>query len=222
MPLAAARSSIPIVLGLATAACGPSVEQMPPGDSDAVTDGTSTTEGGSTSTTASDETSAPKLDVSDSGSTTGDPVECGFWGDDCGPESKCMPGGDNVCSGFYGVWCNGGRWDRTSCVHVDEDPVAVGEPCEIIWWGSKSDICEEASICLPHGWEVDEGRCMQVCAGTAGEPSCDDPSTACALVGGVDVPVCLQICDPEAEDCPSGTSCRDSLTDSFVCISTNL
>jgi hypothetical protein len=213
------------MLGLATAACGPSVEQTPT-DSDTQTDGASTSETSGSSTTSgtrtTDDTSSDKWDVGGSSSTTGDPIECGFWGNDCGSSSKCMPGGDNVCGGFYGVWCNGGGWDRTACVHVDDDPVALGAACEISWWGKQSDGCDHASLCLPHDGNTEEGRCTPLCSGAVEEPICEDPDTACALVGGVDIPVCLQICDPEADDCSLGASCRDSLTGPSVCISNNL
>jgi hypothetical protein len=98
---------------------------------------------------------------------------------------------------------------------VDEDPIAVGETCFIDSLGSGVDDCEAAAYCVL-GTPAD-GVCTPYCGGSPDAPVCDNPDTACALLGGVDLPLCMPTCDSDS-DCGDYSTCEDRGFGQTTCI----
>ena len=230
--VASAPPEFGLLLGLAAAACGPTVDQgggtdaasSSSGVGDTTSVGTSTTQEATSSTSVDTSTTTSTTGTSTSGSTgtegtgasssTGGPLlECDFWANDCGADEKCVPT-VQVCPGFYGAFCVGGDWDTTACVVVDEDPVAVGEPCYEDTTGSGFDPCGADSYCV---YASPDAVCTPYCQGSADAPVCDDPDTTCALLGGVDLPVCMPACTTD-DDCADGATCADGGLGETACI----
>jgi len=131
-----------------------------------------------------------------------DPHDCDF-GDNpwyvCQDGEKCNPS-DPLLHGWY---------SGTTCVPVDPDPKAPGEPCTIEGGPySGIDDCEVDALC----WNVDpgtlKGTCVELCSGSA-EAVCKTPGTTCALFTE-DLAVCLKPCHPLIQDCATGEVCMPS------------
>lgn len=235
-----APASVGLVLGLATAGCGPT-------RSDAAGEGTASTgstgvdasstgvvsstsasassSGGSTSSSdassgADSSSTGGATDDGSSSTTSSFPTDCDFWTDLCPDGTKCVPAIE-MCPGFYGSFCTGGDWDRRFCADVSEEPANIGEPCSVRF-ESGIDDCRVGAHCVPEADSLSNGICTAFCEGTPEAPFCTQPDTECALVGGLDVPFCLPICDPNANSCPEGATCTDTPSGTSVCVSNYL
>ncbi|MCX4247739.1 hypothetical protein [Paraliomyxa miuraensis] len=155
---------------------------------------TGTISGTSAGSTASESTedggTALPPDVGGDGS-------CGIFPGDpqCPPGEKCMP------------WSSNGdtNWDAWNCFPVVEEPDAVGEPCEVIDGPLVGlDSCEAGAMC----WDVDletlVGTCQPFCEGSELEPTCADTARFCAIGGDASPYVCVEWCDPLAQECAVG------------------
>lgn len=118
-------------------------------------------------------------------------LECDLFEQDCPPGEKCMPYSND----------GGAAWNATACFPIARDPVGYGETCEVVGNGvSGMDDCDAGMIC----WSVDRegiGHCVQMCTGSADNPTCPRPDDWCAVSGNGDIALCIEGCDPLAQDC---------------------
>ncbi|MEZ4451618.1 MAG: hypothetical protein R3B09_19255 [Nannocystaceae bacterium] len=121
---------------------------------------------------------------------------CDLWSQDCPEGEKCT------------AWAKGGgAWNATKCVPIDPDPEAPGEPCSAEGDGARGvDTCAKGSICVNIDPVTHEGYCVAFCAGVESEcvadpASCCAPGFFCSITGCSACALCLQRCDPIAQDC---------------------
>lgn len=109
------------------------------------------------------------------------PTECsGFWEDDCGPDTDCVP------------------MTATYNVCYDNGPTAAGDPC------TAHDQCAEGLFCLGSACFAPE------CAPISETVTCANPAEECDPLGeGLNVGVCYEPCLPFAveDTCSDGTWC---------------
>jgi hypothetical protein len=165
-----------------------------------------TTSVGDTSTTTTDPDATsigflPEPDFDD------DVFECSMWEQDCPRGEKCMP------------WANdgGSSWNATRCSPLDPNPRDVGEECMVEGSGvSGIDNCEIGAMC----WDVDPdtnmGECVAFCENEA-NPSCADECSQCHISGEGVLTLCLEGCDPIAQNCDEGDGCYATY-DTFACV----
>ena len=231
--------AIVVALGVALAACGPSVGGGDGGSSTGTADtGTSTNAtvdegpGSSPSTTANPtvgtsmndsstgtlDTTSGEDDVTDDEGAAfyggapdggGTPLECDVWAQDCPKGEKCLP------------WANDGgtTWNATRCSPLDAMPGAPGDPCQVEGSATSGiDDCELGAMCWNVDPETNQGTCVAQCGGSEANPLCEDPATSCMIAYDGVVQVCLPACDPVAQDCGDpGLSCVP-VDDVFVCV----
>lgn len=189
-----------LMLGM-IAGCGgePAAAETSPTASSA-SDGTTTAAGSSASgldTAAADDTTGiaflgPEPDL-------GGPFECDILAQDCPAGEKCT------------AWSSKGwSYDSTRCIPIAEDPAGANEPCHVEGDPlSGIDDCELGAMCWDIDFDTTEGTCLAFCLGSADwmgtDFHCDDPYEWCALVD--ELPFCLPLCDPLAQDCRSGETC---------------
>ncbi len=123
-------------------------------------------------------------------------TECDLVRQDCPRGEKCMPWGND----------GGAHWNATRCSPLAEVPNAPGDPCQVEGSGfSGIDDCALGTMC----WQVDpatnEGTCAAICDALPMGPTCP-PSQECVTLDDT-VPLCVDGCDPIAQDCPAGQSC---------------
>ncbi|HLT40322.1 MAG TPA: hypothetical protein VK034_28780 [Enhygromyxa sp.] len=136
-----------------------------------------------------------------------DSLECDPIYQDCPEGEKCVP-----------YASSGGAWDANKCVPIlgDGEP---GEPCTYNGAFEATDDCDGSSMC----WNVIEvdgewvGTCIPFCAESWGDPQCPEGST-CLIANDSKVTVCVETCDPLAQDCPDGQGCHLAWGE-FVCLS---
>ncbi len=125
--------------------------------------------------------------------------ECDLFAQDCPDGEKCMP------------WANdgGGVWNATRCTEVDADPASVGDPCTVQGSGvSGIDDCDHGSMCWGVDGETNMGECAEICGCSPDNPACETENTACAIVNGGAVAVCLPVCNPlDPDACVAGEAC---------------
>jgi hypothetical protein len=201
------------------------------GSSEGETAGTTTTQGSSTEDSTT-EISTTIDDTSDSGmmSTETDtddgtddptlsggsfyagptdfssPSECDPWMQDCPEGEKCVP-----------YASTGGNWDANKCVVIigDGEP---GDACNSGGVVEATDNCDGSSVC----WNVelidDElvGTCTAFCTGTPDQPQCAEGST-CVVANDGSITLCMQACDPLAQDCEEGFGCH-WVGNQFACL----
>ena len=124
--------------------------------------------------------------------------ECSQWLEDCPPGEKCMPYAND----------GGNAWNALRCSPIATDPAAPGEPCTVEGTGvSGIDDCEQHAMC----WDIDpktgEGTCVAMCIGGEQAPACAEPGEFCSIAGDAVLTLCLDICDPLAQDCGPGLGC---------------
>ena len=133
-------------------------------------------------------------------------TECDPFFQDCPEGDKCVPYGST-----------GGGWDANKCVPVTGD----GIPGDICIYGGTveaTDDCDDTSHC----WNVVDvdgmnvGVCAPFCGGTPDEPLCPEFS-ACLIANDGTITLCLDTCDPLAQDCGPTTGCFWSEPD-FLCL----
>lgn len=154
-------------------------------------------------------------------STGGDGVmgECVLHGANCSLETqKCMP------------WSleDDRLPDETRCCPVEDTPDLVGEPCTVQDYdGSCVDSCEEGAMCVVDNSEELVGICRRFC--DPANPQLCEPGQTCKtffelLPGVLNVPMCMDKCDPLLQDCvqPNWHCIPDSTTlagqSGFICV----
>jgi len=174
----------------------------------AITSGVSTSLGTSTvssSTTASADDTVSMPGTDSTGSVFVVPKEdlgfsfmCDIFTQNCPVGEKCT------------AWANdgSGSWNATKCVPIADDPVGVGEPCQVEGSGTTGiDDCELGAMC----WDVDpktnEGVCRGFCLGQESDAHCENPHEACSFSGSGAIVLCLPICDPLEPSCAPGQAC---------------
>ena len=209
--IANARTWLPCLL---LTACGPTVGESgdadPSGTSEAPT--TTTTATGSTVTPTSADTTAGPVDsggVETSAPQSDFPEFCSLIEQDCPPGYKCSPYIPEGESGWY----------RTRCIEIAPDPSGVDEPCTAQSPTSGIDDCDGTSMCWYVDEQTNEGTCVPFCLGPdLSNPTCPDPCDYCTIQGDGLLTICLDSCDPLAQDCAAGQACYpDSLFGVFVC-----
>lgn len=171
--------------------------------------------GTSTGTSPSTSTGEPSSGATSSssgeptGSTTmtigGEGDACDPWSQDCADGLKCAP---------YAM-DDGDAWDANKCTPVGEG--AAGGPCIAMKSATSGyDTCEQGAIC----WDVEPatlaGVCYALCKGSATTPICP-PNSACSMINGGAVNVCLGTCDPLEPKCTDGQVCVPDGEDQFLC-----
>jgi hypothetical protein len=99
---------------------------------------------------------------------------CNLFAQDCAEGDKCTS------------WANDGgdAFTDTKCVPVENDPVAVGDPCTSEGSHvSGVDDCELGAMCLSEDPTATEGICRAACEGNPFDASCADPAMTCVLEG---------------------------------------
>jgi hypothetical protein len=200
-PLCAAASLLPLL------ACGhprisaSSTQTSTEGSSDGTdSDSSSSTTG--VDTTSEGETFVPEYDEP--------PEPCDSFMQDCPDGEKCVPYGST-----------GGNWDNTKCVPVLGDQ-AAGEPCTYDGVAEATDNCDATTYC----WDVIDvdgeaiGTCTPFCTGTPDQPECP-PGSSCLTGSDFSITLCIESCDPVAQDCYPGQGCYWANND-FDCIFTTL
>ncbi|WP_096332251.1 hypothetical protein [Nannocystis exedens] len=138
---------------------------------------------------------------------------CDPWFQDCPRGEKCVPEDES----------GQGDWNETTCIPLDPDPDAPGEPCTVDPKPTHIvDSCELDAICLGVDPETLTGTCVPRCQGWADAPECP-AGTACVISHeGVLIP-CLPTCDPLGPPCPGGQACQLNFSDpdNFVCLETD-
>jgi hypothetical protein len=171
------------------------------GGGDGESAGESTTGGTSTSTsTASTTTSASTTAATGESSggldETGGGGMCILWEpDQCPDAQKCMPWSELADQVPDDIIC---------CDEV-ENPGVDGDPCEVTDYnGSCIDTCIDGTLCLIDDYDALTGICRTFC-----EPAGDDCDAdhTCKnffemIMGAANVPLCMERCDPLAQDCP--------------------
>ena len=194
--------AIVVTLGVAIAACGPSVVGGDGGSTGET--GTSTsveatadddsqvTSPGTNNTTSPSTTANPTSATMTSTATATDPTTtdaeddviddegCAFYGgcpSDWGSVTfECDVWAQDCPEGEKCMpWANDGgvHWNATRCSPVDPSPPGIGEPCLVEGSGTSGiDECDVGAMC----WNVDpltnEGTCAAMCSGSPANPSC--------------------------------------------------
>jgi hypothetical protein len=157
---------------------------------------------GATSTTVAGDDTGGFIITPDGGG--GSPSECDPYAQDCADGQKCT------------WWANNGGsvWNATKCVPIAEDPAQIDEPCVAVGGGvSGEDNCDKGLMC----WDVDaegSGICIAFCLGSEREPTCP-PGYGC--VAGRDLALCIDICDPLAQDCAGDDLCLP-IDNTYLCV----
>jgi hypothetical protein len=134
-----------------------------------------------------------------------------FWscdplGQDCPAEEKCVPIPDDE-----------GHLNGAACVPLMGDK-APGEPCTLRDPESGFDDCDETSLC----WFVEDGTgvCVPFCGGVADNLMCPDELMCFSTWTDEALWVCVDPCNPLAQDCDAGLACHWS-QHGFGCSPTN-
>lgn len=133
----------------------------------------------------------------------GGSVECDLWSQDCPDGEKCM------------AWANDGgdQWNAARCSPLDPNPTLLGEACTVEGSGfSGIDNCDVGLMC----WNVDAdntGVCAALCTGAEANPSCPG-ALQCGAITEV-LSLCVDGCDPLAQDCDDGEACAPELSGFF-------
>jgi hypothetical protein len=124
------------------------------------------------------------------------PSWCDPFAQDCPEGEKCVP---------YSY--SGGTWDANKCVPIVGDG-QPGEPCTYGGTIEAIDDCDGSGMC----WNVVEiegelvGTCTAFCTGTPDNPQCDGDAS-CLIANQGSITLCIDSCDPQAQDCPDGQVC---------------
>ena len=216
----------------ALSACGPAVDGNNMDESGGSSSGTgpvsttlptASTTSTSTSTTSAD-TTLPTTSVGSSSGTdetTGvlfieNPDgggalygECDPFDQDCPPGEKCIP------------WANDGgdAWNATRCSPIAEEPNLPGDPCTVEASPvSGLEDCDGTSMCFHADPDDLTGTCVSFCQGTENDPTCPNPADVCNISNDGVLSVCLEPCDPLAQNCSDATLSCVAGTNQFVCL----
>lgn len=177
------------------------------GGSATTSDETGTTQGRGESTTGV--TAGDTGPVSSTSGTTGIATDiCSTFKQDCPEEGeKCMPHSDDPAA----------AWDSLGCFPIVRDPDTPGDECSISGPPySGFDTCDGTSMCWGLDPESNTGTCVPFCAGSPGNPLCDEPNASCLIANEGVIAVCLPNCDPLLQDCDEGQACVPA-NGGFVC-----
>jgi hypothetical protein len=165
-----------------------------------------TGDGGTTGTTGSTSTSTTtSTTTAATGDSTGGLDESGGGGmcilwepDQCPGQQKCMPWSELADQVPDDIIC---------CDEVD-NPGVDGDPCQVTDYnGSCIDTCVDGTMCLIDDYDALTGICRTFCQ--PGGSDCENDHTCKnffeMIMGAANVPLCMQKCDPLAQDCPLGT-----------------
>src|SRR5690606_27152106 len=110
---------------------------------------------------------------------------------------------------------HGGSFNGKKCVPVLGDGMA-GEPCTHAGVFEATDSCDEHSVCwnAMYGGGNPTGTCVEFCSGSPDDPMCSVGSS-CVITSSA-IPLCLDQCDPLAQDCADGLGCYWA-TEAFLC-----
>lgn len=183
-------------------------------------DGHETTGVSGTMTTTMSATTQTSTDTgetsTESGSLTFVPDEdiiavyggCDPFAQDCPDSEKCVAYGST-----------GGWFDANKCVPVLGD-LGPGETCSYGGRVEATDDCDADSYCW-NAQDVDGqllGVCAPFCAGWQDDPMCPGSST-CLIAFEGSVALCVDTCDPLAQDCPPALGCHyNEAGEDFVCL----
>ena len=194
------------------------------GSATSTTDSVATTTTPTTSTTTTSTTTTSTTTItttSTSGSSTstsmGDPCEtsgcCSFLCQDLKPEcdlwAQDCPEGQK-CAGYFGSQ----SW-AVKCVDVTgtDQP---GDACTTEGTDSGIDSCIAGARC----WFLDMegvGTCVALCTGTPEAPVCEAAEFCMVANDGV-LNLCLPVCDPLLQDCPTEILACYPIEGSFGCV----
>jgi len=125
-------------------------------------------------------------------------------------------------------WANDGgdAWNSTRCTPLDPMPGLPGDPCIVEGTNvSGIDSCALGSQCWNVDPETNTGECVANCDGSEANPVCPD-GLACFLAFEGYIHLCLPSCDPLAQSCAPGFSCRQAsdgpYPESFACVADDL
>lgn len=154
----------------------------------------------------------------DGGTGVGEGSQCDMIAQDCRSDTlKCNPWSEDADR----------LPDEARCCALDPNPALIGERCTIQDYdGSCLDDCEKGSFCLLDDEESLQGYCHRLCdpMGDSCEPNqiCQVFFTSFGRV--LDVPLCMDHCDPLLQDCDAQNwNCHpDNPTDQgqsgFICL----
>lgn len=110
-----------------------------------------------------------------------------------------------------------GTWNAVGCFPVDPAPDQVGDTCSVVGSGTSGfDSCDIGAMCWDVDVETNTGVCTAMCTNSPDNPICTDPDTTCVIANSGLIILCLPVCDPILQDCPTGLGCYP-INDSFVC-----
>lgn len=143
--------------------------------------------------------------------------DLGGGGFDCSEESRGgVPITPAVCDPFLQDCAGGekcvaygppdGVWIANKCVEVTGDK-SVGEACTTSGVCTAMDDCGQDSFCWTEHPLAVEGVCAAFCGGNARDWTCPGDGSACTRFAGGALDICLQPCDPLAQDCGPGRAC---------------
>jgi len=138
------------------------------------------------------------------------PVQCDIWEQDCPEGEKCNAFAND----------GGAVWNATTCVPVDPDPDAIGEPCTVEGNGvSGVDSCDLGAMCWGVGGGT-EGTCVELCTCSSANPICTTNNTTCTINNDGVLVLCLPVCDPlDIGACGEEEVCVSNLSgEHFVCV----
>lgn len=131
-------------------------------------------------------------------------ADCNSWLQDCLEGQKCTLDG-----GFQAA----------HCVNVVPGAKGLEEPCTMQGEPlSGFDDCGFGLVCYPVDPDTGQGTCIPICTQEGGPTGCADPARFCTpLCQSCVVGVCVDACDPLADECPEGQICIDA-GDGFQCV----
>lgn len=138
--------------------------------------------------------------VDDTFGTAGDPDDP----DSCEPHLQNTCGPDHKCTVAYDLVTD----SDAKCVPItgtDE----IGQPCETGAPSEGLDSCVDGSVCLTNFTNAFPSgqQCVAFCER---EGACDPPGTECINAFGIELPVCLQLCDPlDTSSCEDPWVCHE-------------
>jgi hypothetical protein len=204
--MATRRPILLVLAALSLLGCGP--PKLAADDGGTTTSQSSTVAGSESSGTSESESESTEesTDVTTSGFVPrmdlgADLLPCDNFAQDCPEGEKCVP-----------YSSTGTNWDENKCVPVlgDQEP---GEPCHYSDTSSSTDDCDATSFC----WDVIDvegeniGTCAPFCTGTPDDPECPDSpgctGYSCPIFSDGSINLCIQHCDPLAQDCSPGLAC---------------
>lgn len=128
---------------------------------------------------------------------------CDYWEQDCPTGFKCTTASID------------GPLDQNVCRPVGGQQ-GMGEDCEALQGAFDGyDDCAKGFYCF-YLDDDNQGTCMPQCTGTPNDPMCPD-GWECSISGSSALALCLQNCDPLAEDCGEDQVCIPNNNGAFSC-----